>query len=233
MAPPERQALTPRGQLQNYCNTITIQYTNTNTIQYCNTITIQYNYRITVITVITELQFLPKTSTILSLKKLWMLLNLAVEGLSLPPLRFLISSAHVRGLFCLLLCRMCLAFCHFCALPNWTKLNDHHLHPCASNWNKLSFLHKVLDLGEQPWIPVLHPLKLLCLNEKHKKTNGFFSFSPSIWGNLKIVYHRKNAFQKTLQIRTLLKVLDAVTKLVHLPKTVTYSTESLGFTCGM
>lgn len=42
----------------------------------------------------------------------------------------------------------------------------YHFHPCSSNWNELAFLDVVLNLGEESWVPALHPLELLSLDKK-------------------------------------------------------------------
>lgn len=46
----------------------------------------------------------------------------------------------------------------------------YHFHPRSSNWNKLPFLDVMLNLGEKSWVPALHPLELLGLHEKPKRT---------------------------------------------------------------
>lgn len=41
----------------------------------------------------------------------------------------------------------------------------YHFYPRSSHWNKLAFLDIVLNLGEETWIPALHPVKLLGLKQ--------------------------------------------------------------------
>lgn len=45
-----------------------------------------------------------------------------------------------------------------------------HFHPCASDRNKLALLDVMLNLGEESWVPCLHPLELLGLEIKKQKT---------------------------------------------------------------
>ena len=54
-----------------------------------------------------------------------------------------------------------------CGIYFWEQF--YHLHPGSSDWNELAFLHKMLDLGEETWVPALHPLELLSLHKKYKK----------------------------------------------------------------
>lgn len=43
------------------------------------------------------------------------------------------------------------------------KVLFYHFYPSSSNWNKLSFLDVILNLGEETRVPALNPLELLGL----------------------------------------------------------------------
>ena len=45
----------------------------------------------------------------------------------------------------------------------------YHFHPRSSDWNELSFLDVMLNLGEESRVPALHPLELLGLDDEQKK----------------------------------------------------------------
>lgn len=45
----------------------------------------------------------------------------------------------------------------------------YHFYPCSSYWNKLAFLDIELNLGEETWVPALHPVELLGLKQNTGK----------------------------------------------------------------
>ena len=45
----------------------------------------------------------------------------------------------------------------------------YHFHPRSPDWNEPAFLDVILNLGEEPRVPALDPLKLLGLDEKQQK----------------------------------------------------------------
>lgn len=79
-----------------------------------------------------------------------------------------------------------------------SKIWFYHFYPRSSYWNKLAFLDIVLNLGEEIWIPALHPVKLLGLKQgtgkkklrkdiKIFRVNIFFSPSREFtWEQTKI-----------------------------------------------
>lgn len=52
-----------------------------------------------------------------------------------------------------------------CEVNDFQSLWFYHFYPRSSHWNKLTFLDIVLNLGEETWIPALHPVKLLGLKQ--------------------------------------------------------------------